>query len=704
MRLIRLSYLLLVLWLLPLSAGAESLSSVGTQLSNINIYPDDSLIKISKTIDVTDLNVQQTHIVLRLNDGSFLQKTTDNYAVFSSGTPADLGLTATDNAITFDVAEGTFFNALDYPITIYLGVTDSEGQLHFGFFNLTTELETLNSWSETAVRKVLHAFAYGGFASDTQIQQWADMAPSAAIQQMLTANVQNERLSPSVSDDASNVGEGTLKSMSTLWSDKENSDNPIDSQTQTAYSLDKRDGAETTWRQLTNLRGFNPVRQRLGLWETNYHLSVNLDAAVGINNYQMARYYDDIMDLLAADATYQDVIANAATSAAVAVQFNHRRNVFNNETQTFSGNEDFAREYHQIFFGILGYYDFDYHEEVAIKNTAKALTDMTIQPSGEGHLDEVLTFGTEQHHSAALDILNQTIEGETALEKIQALSQHAIEHPESLANLPIIIVRGLADDHLDTAKTKVIQCSWRAMAPKNLLTFLRQYAISTLFHNESRFKYHASIDRYMLVLNQLTLNNAESYRDLYQIDGYQDEGSAVFRPLHDVFGGQTGEEASDDAEIFRAVYNRSVQNGAINRQSSLEENSQTVWTKDWGSVIPTDSNGQYLVKDVVAWLWQRFIADGGKNLGNVEKLHLYALLATGTDAGYTLDPDNAERVFTSSDVDNDATVKTALQTWGDTAMDLGGDDSDARRTANTRIGDAINFLNAIPFIFGQEGA
>lgn len=41
-------------------------------------------------------------------------------------------------------------------------------------------------WTETAVRKVLHVFAYGGQASDAQISTWAEMAPRDAIQQMLT--------------------------------------------------------------------------------------------------------------------------------------------------------------------------------------------------------------------------------------------------------------------------------------------------------------------------------------------------------------------------------------------------------------------------------------------------------------------------------------------------------------------------------------
>ena len=42
------------------------------------------------------------------------------------------------------------------------------------------------AWDETAVRKVLHMFAFGGHATDQQIIQWSNMTPVAAIVEMLT--------------------------------------------------------------------------------------------------------------------------------------------------------------------------------------------------------------------------------------------------------------------------------------------------------------------------------------------------------------------------------------------------------------------------------------------------------------------------------------------------------------------------------------
>ena len=51
-------------------------------------------------------------------------------------------------------------------------------------------------WTETSVRKVLHAFAYGGLTSDAQIAAWAAMSPAVAIEQMLDFSYTNELLSP----------------------------------------------------------------------------------------------------------------------------------------------------------------------------------------------------------------------------------------------------------------------------------------------------------------------------------------------------------------------------------------------------------------------------------------------------------------------------------------------------------------------------
>ncbi len=38
-----------------------------------------------------------------------------------------------------------------------------------------------NDWNESAVRRILHTFAYGSFATDVQIKSWAGMASGDAI-------------------------------------------------------------------------------------------------------------------------------------------------------------------------------------------------------------------------------------------------------------------------------------------------------------------------------------------------------------------------------------------------------------------------------------------------------------------------------------------------------------------------------------------
>lgn len=681
-------------------ACAETLSVSGAELSNLNIYPDSSEIQLSKTININNTSIKETYVLVRLKDGTVFQKTPTGFIPFQSvQTLSNLNLPVSNGQINFEIAKGTFFNVLDYPITVYVGYLDNDNKLNYGAFSVVAEFQKLTQWDETAVRKVLHTFAFGGFTTDEQIKLWAQMPPEQAIKEMLTFETVNEKVSPP--DNSISPTDKTLKGLNTFFS-TDSTTNPIQNTKRLNFDFKNRYGAEYTWQQAVNLRGLNPARQKMGFWETNYHLTTNLDAEVGVNNYQIARLYDDVLNDLSANKSYQEVISTASLSAAVATQFNHRRNVYDNVSMVFRGNEDFAREYYQIFFGILGNYNVPYHEEITIKNTAIALTDMPIN-SKDGHLDEVVTFGKENHHAAPLEMLGVEISGSTAEEKIKKLSQYAINHDESNANLPILIVRGLADENLDDAKTKVVQGSWLAMRDKKVLDFLRNYAISTLFHDALRVKYHSPVERYFLTLNQFTLTNEESYRDLYRLNGYQLENTRVFRPLHDVFGGQTGAEAADNPSVFEAVYNRSVERADINAQTALEENGQTVWTKNWGATIPKNVSGNYVVKEVAEWLWQRFMADGLKSFGTLERFHLYALLYKGKDAAYLIDSQKLNRIFNPNEIQTDTTLQTAFQEWSNGLMNLGGIDSTDRRMANQNVGLAVNFLAAIPYSFAQQG-
>lgn len=699
-----LPFLVLLLSSIAPVYAAEVLSTSGDMLEAIHITPDDTQASVSKTIQVDSAqDVSAAYILVRLKSGLWYQKNADgSFSAWDASLDSlvDLGLRPDSSQnLEFNVAEGTFFGALDYPMTVYVGYTDAQGALYYGAFLLTANLQTVSDelWDETAVRKVLHAFAFGGFASDAQIKTWAEMSPAAAIAEIITADPHNEKLSPAANDGLA-AHSGTLQELGALWVSDDLA-NPVTNVDRRAeLDLTTRLGAERVWRQAANLRGLNPVRQRLGFWETNYHLSVNLDASVGITNQQMARYYDDIVAGLASDA-YQDVLATASLSAAVATQYNHRRNVYDNDSQTFRGNEDFGREFHQIFFGILGYYDTTTHEEVSIKNTAQALTDMPVGLAEDGSTATSVTFGTEQHHQADLEILGSTISGTTAEEKIKALAQVAVEHAESLDNLPIIIARGLGDDNLDTVKTKTLQSSWGSMSRKDLISFLREYAISAIFHSSDRVKYQDSVSRYLTFLNQLTLSNDESYADLYTQGDYTRSGVNVFRPMHDVFGGETGFEAADTPETFRTNYERHTKYAT--RYAKSENDAG--WVKNWGAVMPDDGQGQYLTSAVAEWLWQRFIADGGKNLGTLERFHLYSLLANCTDPAYALDSSNPNAVYSTANIEADSGLQASMESWGNTALALGGDDSSERRQANYCVGLAVNFIAATPFSFVQEG-
>jgi len=84
-----------------------------------------------------------------------------------------------------------------------------------GFETVSDEL-----WDDTAVRKVLHTFAYGGHATDEQIATWADMSPEEAIVEMLTFDEHNLKLSPvsPLDYDGLDKRDGTLRGLADFWS------------------------------------------------------------------------------------------------------------------------------------------------------------------------------------------------------------------------------------------------------------------------------------------------------------------------------------------------------------------------------------------------------------------------------------------------------------------------------------------------------
>lgn len=590
-------------------------------------------------------------------------------------------------------------------------------------------------WTPTAVRKVLHALCYGGRASDSQIRTWADMPPRSAIREMLTLDRENLKLSPRAGDYRIPASAGTMEGFIDFMS-RPGSRTPVRPFDRAQF----RDGDRffDIWPRMAIAWGLNPCRQRIGFWETNYHMATNLETTV--TPRQMARYYDTIMNALADGLPYQRVIALAARSAAVAEQYQHLHNAWDPATNTFHGNEDFAREIHQLFFGILGEADpmgQIHHEEVTIKNTALALTDMPVPVAASGHPGVEVAFGSASHYPGPLHILNQDVHGHDARQRIDTIAEIAIEHPESLANLPVMIISGLMDDELSPEETAAVRLAWAAMAEKNLLDFLRAYAISTWFHREDRVRYATSFDRYITQAGRLSLNNAEALRVFldFRPTGFEFDSVQVFEPSHNVFGGQRPGEAADSSGIFRQSHdNATVRHQTFERTACATCDNGRSWQRDWSTVIPADGSGVFRTGDVARWLWNHLFADGLANYGPLERALLVALVGGGrdlpllravlqwridnglpTDVDSVLDePDQTAPLdvepyatLLRSPVPDPDLVAPALAALigqlADRPLPLDDPDPERKSAANARIGMAVNVLSSLPFNFVQVG-
>lgn len=597
---------------------------------------------------------------------------------------------------------------------------------------------TNDAWDNTAVRKVLHTFTYGGFATDTQIRDWADMTPEAAIDQILTFAVTNDRLSPPGTDNLQAQiqlygKDRTLQALQELWmANKPENGHVTDSTTFNPLSTDlefRRDSFKYTWLAATNKRGLNPFRQRVGFWLTNYLMSVHMDATESF--VPVRTMYDESMDLLGQNTGFAAVLADGAASAAIAIQYGHDANKYdkNNATNPFSGNEDFAREFHQLFFGIngvlAGYEETSpeavgykkYYEDKTVKFTAYALTGMKVSAlQGYSNLKAVksdqIDFQSLEninyHFAGPLEILNfnnqglTNVSGATAEAKLANLAQIAINDPESELNLPIMIASYFADDTLndgskqseDTIST--LRSGWLASG-KNLLSFLRAYAISPEFHSRNRIKFMNSIERNMRIYNQNMVDNQQSYLN-HQLGALLTrillQDADLFRPKHAVFGGQTGIEASNNSQVFKAAYNSNVNDPAF------LDSSPSIWLKDWAKIIPPNASGQYVVADVGRWLWNRFIGDGGNNYGPQEKAYTEAFLAKGTDL---LTQINSAAPNLAGYTDAELLNNPEVTRNASTLMHLESTSPADRLNANRWVGMALNFITATPFMFAQEG-
>lgn len=598
-------------------------------------------------------------------------------------------------------------------------------------------------WNETSVRKVLQAFAYGGLASDEQITAWAAMKPKVAVAEILTFEPTNVKLS-SATDSVASACHRLADFQDFVSSDAPANPKRFDGRKYyTLLSANQSLSSanlQRSWVQIINTRGCNPFLHRVAFYLTNYHAAISMHK---VRAGLMADYYDIVLENLIRGGSMGDVLREAASSAAVARAYGHQYNIYKNRDGIFQGNDDFAREYFQLFFRINGdtenTADPDYHELVSIEHNAWLLTGMNLDrdPTFFGSLNagdwyvpiidftdhrntyidpnsgEEITrnirnaayhYRSDLDLDSCLEILHTDICGETAGAKLAQLSDVSINHPESLDNIPVTIVDFFADDNLADDDKAALRAAW-ASGGADLLSFLRAYASSTLFHRSNRFKYATAFDRNLFIHNALVLSNEEAFaRKQYESPRARmaEQGAAVFQPAHDVFGGQTGLQAANNRYVFKNAYRANATAPWFLYRFELTypidnnpANNKT-WEKDWRSVIPSNDRGEFVVADVADWLWQRVVADGGKNFDLLARAQVQSLLAHGVDFGYAVDSAQPELAYQSADLDA-GPARTLFDEQAKRLIDL---ESNAGKY---RIGMAINFIAMTPFTFAAEG-
>ena len=598
------------------------------------------------------------------------------------------------------------------------------------------------AWSETSVRKVLHVFAFGGLATDAQIRQWADMAPEAAITEMLTFTYNNEKLSPS--QDATAQHATSLEELQKFWSGSA-PDNPMRWDKRRAYpTLVTTPSGETffispenmqrAWIQAVLTRGVNPFVHRVAFFLSNYQLSLKATLA---GQGLMRSYYDGMLADLVANRRLSELITNAARSAAVAARYEHRNNTFVASTGAFSGNDDFAREYFQLFFRLLGTTeDTHYHEETSIQNNARLLTGMQVSrvPNAYGssaHGDWVMAplrftdhydgegfavLNVSRHHADCLEVLRQTICGRTAEEKLSALRPHVAVHREALDGLPVYIVEHFADDQLTEEEIATIRAAWRA-ANDDLLAFLRSYAISTTFHHEGAVKFASAFTRNLTLSARTLMDNTESFlgQDAdFPRRAMLTQGGVVFEPVHDVFGAQTGVEASISSGVFKSAFDTAIEDRAglgllAAEYTDADQTRQLRWVKDWRTAAPPRSGDAYVVRNVAEWLWERLQSDGGKNFDLIARSQVYAFLALGLDFGAAVTQlapavsSDPESLYSTTQLLNDERLRNLIESLASSRIALDSLDAGEREEANRRMNLAVGFMAMTPYTFAFEG-
>jgi hypothetical protein len=237
------------------------------------------------------------------------------------------------------------------------------------------------NWDESHVRRVLAAFAYGGLASDAQIDTWGRMKPRQAVAEILTFDSVNNKLSPPEADDDTSLHCGSLASLQAFWSSND-AGNMMKYGDRKRYAvLNANDKLSTlnlqrTWVKAISTRGCNAFLHKMALYITNYHASISVEKTrAGL----IRDYYDRIAAALSDSGDFIDFMIVAASDAALARAYGHQFSKYNNRTEVFKGTDDFAREFHQLLFRINGTTENTaYHEDTTIEHTAWMLTGMNV--------------------------------------------------------------------------------------------------------------------------------------------------------------------------------------------------------------------------------------------------------------------------------------------------------------------------------------
>jgi hypothetical protein len=598
-----------------------------------------------------------------------------------------------------------------------------------------TGLTTVDAglWNTVAIRRILQAFAYGGRASDLQISRWANMAPEKAITEILNFDLENPGLLAEGDGNSSAISCDSLTELQYLWGSDEAS-NPVRASERRFYSILGPNGRVQplslyfAWSRAMYTQGCNQFLHKMAFYLTNYHASIHIQ---NTGPSLIRDYYDDTVKALNNGDDFIGLMFQAAKNGALSFAYGHASNFVHPVTGEFSGNDDFAREYFQLLFGIEGTSeDTEYHEGVSIENNARLLTGMApdlqvdrfgsasrldwlisdidfsdhVDSTGRRVFNRSLHFDFRLGAASCLEILHEQICGETAEEKLRALGSVAASHPESMSSVPLKLVRFFADTVITPVESQALQLAWDD-ADFDLLRFIRAYAISTQFHDPSTWKYWSAFERNLIIHNAVVLDNEESFARSVFTDPLvrmSQQGAIPFAPIRDVFGGQTGNDAGNDRFVFKNAWSANVGFPdvlAANSQVLSRDDNGNVnrWIKDWASVIPVNQHNEYRVEQVAEWLWNRLIADGGQNFDRMARAQVYSLLVTGFDFGLLLESEERSAVTSMADLEPGTIAGAYYDVLANSQLDL----SQPRQQHN--VGMAINFISMLPSAFGAGG-